>query len=158
VAQLYLTSKYARYYFKVLSSGNLEQRKLAGEAIVKIKAIFQLEKSIASLGRKKKEAVRKKRGRKLVEDYFQWCDDQWAIVQEKTPIYSALLYSRNQREALEAFLKDGRLPAHNNLSELQLRREVVGRKNWLFLGSEEGAQRNTTSSARDSSDQSFGQR
>ena len=44
-----------------------------------------------------------------------------------------------EREGLSRFLKDGRLPLHNNMSELPLRRQAVGRKNWLFVGSEDGA-------------------
>ncbi|MFZ6186202.1 IS66 family transposase, partial [Nannocystis pusilla] len=56
-----------------------------------------------------------------------------------TPLAKALGYARNQRSALQRFLSDGRLPLENNISERNLRREVIGRKNWLFLGSEEGA-------------------
>jgi hypothetical protein len=55
----------------------------------------------------------------------------------------ALGYARNQRAALRRFLDDGRLPLDNNISEQHLRREVLGRKNWLFLGSDEGARANT---------------
>jgi transposase len=53
-------------------------------------------------------------------------------------------YTRNQRVALRRFLDDGRLPLHNNISELNLRREVVGRKNWLFVGSDDGGEVNAT--------------
>jgi transposase len=55
----------------------------------------------------------------------------------------AIGYARNQREALRRFLDDGRLPLHNNASELQLRREVIGRRNWLFVGSDDAAEVNT---------------
>jgi len=41
------------------------------------------------------------------------------------------------------FLEDGGLPMHNNGAELNLRREVVGRRNWLFCGSDDGAEVNT---------------
>jgi len=64
-------------------------------------------------------------------------------VLDETPIASAIRYSRNQRTALERFLEDGRLPLHNNGSEIQLRRQVLGRRNWLFLGSEDAAEVNT---------------
>ena len=53
-------------------------------------------------------------------------------------------YALNQRTGLSRFLTDGRLPIHNNMSELNLRRQAVGRKNWLFVGSEDGALANTT--------------
>ena len=53
-------------------------------------------------------------------------------------------YARNQRVALRRFLDDGRLPIHNNWSERELRSEAVGRKNWLFVGSDEGGHANAT--------------
>ncbi len=54
------------------------------------------------------------------------------------------LYARNQREALCRFLSDGRLPIHNNWSENALRREALGRRNWLFVGNDEGGEVNAT--------------
>jgi transposase len=53
-------------------------------------------------------------------------------------------YARNQREGLTRFLEDGRLPIHNNWSELELRRQAVGRKNWLFVGSDDAGAVNAT--------------
>jgi transposase IS66 family protein/papain fold toxin 2 of polymorphic toxin system len=55
-----------------------------------------------------------------------------------------LRYARNQRVALRRFIDDGRLPAHNNITELNLRRQVFGRRNWLFVGTDDGALANTT--------------
>jgi hypothetical protein len=52
-------------------------------------------------------------------------------------------YAHNQRFALQRFLDDGRLPVHNNISGLNLRRQVVGRRNRLFVGSDDGAVTNT---------------
>ena len=43
---------------------------------------------------------------------------------------------------MQRFVEDGRLPIHNNISELNLRRQAIGRKNWLFVGSEDGANAN----------------
>ena len=62
---------------------------------------------------------------------------------DESPMAQAIRYARNQREALRRFLEDGRLPLHNNISEVNLRRQVVGRKNWLFVGSDDGADVNT---------------
>lgn len=53
-------------------------------------------------------------------------------------------YALNQRKGLERFLEDGRIPIHNNFSERELRREALGRKNWLFVGSDEGGKVNAT--------------
>jgi transposase len=48
------------------------------------------------------------------------------------------------RRSRTAVIEDGRLPIHNNMSELALRREAVGRKNWLFVGSDDGGAVNAT--------------
>jgi transposase len=63
---------------------------------------------------------------------------------DETPIAKAVGYARNQRDALMRFLEDGRLPIHNNFSERQLRREAIGRRNWLFLGTDEAGEVNAT--------------
>ncbi|HEY6555685.1 MAG TPA: transposase [Polyangiaceae bacterium] len=56
---------------------------------------------------------------------------------------TAIGYAPNQQKALERFLDDGRLPMSNNISERALPRQAVGRKNWIFVGSEDGALANT---------------
>jgi transposase len=73
----------------------------------------------------------------LVDEVMQTDDD-------KSPLRLALNYLRNHREPLTQCLNDGRLRLDNNLSELALRRQVIGRKNWLFRGSDDGAHWNTT--------------
>jgi transposase len=80
----------------------------------------------------------------VVQKFFDWCELQRNEVLDESPVAVAIRYALNQRAGLSRFLDDGRLPAHNNLSELHLRREVLGRRAWLFLGSEDGALANTT--------------
>jgi len=63
---------------------------------------------------------------------------------DETPLAKGLRYALNQRSALEQCLDDGRLPIHNNHSEQALRREAVGRKNWLFIGSDDAGEVNAT--------------
>jgi len=127
-----------RYYFKALTS----DPELARHAMGMINALFRIERSIANSPRKKRKSERHKRSAPIVEQYFGWCDAQVGQVLEDTPIAKAIGYSRNQRQALKRFLDDGRLPLHNNASELALRRQAIGRKNWLFVGSEDGAEAN----------------
>ncbi len=128
-----------RYFFKTLGS----EPELAKHALGLIKALFKIEKSLATEPRKKRETVRAKQSRPIVDAFFAWCEQQAATALEGTPLAAALTYARNQRKALERFLGDGRLPIHNNISEAALRREAVGRKNWIFVGSDDGAHANT---------------
>jgi transposase len=59
----------------------------------------------------------------------------------KSTLYKAVTYARNQWEALRRYTEDGRLTIDNNASERTLRHQAVGRKNWLFLGSESAGPR-----------------
>ena len=68
-------------------------------------------------------------------------DAESLVVLPKAPIADAIGYARNQWGALTRFLDDARLKLDNNTAERQLRRVAVGRKNWLFAGSDEGAER-----------------
>ena len=53
---------------------------------------------------------------------------------------TVLISAAFEQNVSVVFIDDGNIPAHNNLSELLIRQPVVGRKNWLFAGSEGGAQ------------------
>jgi hypothetical protein len=77
----------------------------------------------------------------VLEAFKAWIDAESLVVLPKTPIADAFGYVRNQWDALTRFLDDARLKLDNNTAERELRRVAVGRKNWLFAGSDEGAER-----------------
>lgn len=128
-----------RYFCKALGSDPAR----AQHALSLIRALYKVERAIQDEPRKKREQVRRAKSAPIVGGFFDWCDEQAKVALDGTPIAAALTYAKNQRVALRRFLEDGRLPLDNNISERALRREVVGRKNWLFLGSDEGARVNT---------------
>ena len=97
---------------------------------------------MASTPAKKRREIRQARAAPLVQAFFDWCDQEAGRVLDESPMAQGIGYARNQRVALRRFLDDGRLPMHNNISEMNLRREVVGRKNWLFVGSDDGGEIN----------------
>ncbi len=129
-----------RYFFKALES----DPERAKTALVWIGALFKIERALAEAPRKKKEAVRGEKSAPIVDNFFAWCERERDLVLDESPISTAIGYAINQQASLRRFLADGRLPLHNNISELQLRHEAVGRKNWLFVGSEDGAKANAT--------------
>ena len=112
-------------------------------ALGTIRKLFKIEEKLANATRRRRESVRRKLSAPVVDVFFDWCAKQDEVALDGSPIAAALTYALNQEDALRRFLKDGRLPLHNNISERALRREAVGRKNWLFLGSDEGARANT---------------
>jgi transposase len=129
-----------RYFFKAMGS-DPERAKVA---LGFIGSLFRIERALADAPRRKKEKMREKRSRHIVDAFFSWCDAEAPSVLDDTPIAAGIRYARNQRVGLAKFIEDGRLPIHNNMSELALRREAVGRKNWLFVGSDDGGAVNAT--------------
>ena len=120
-----------RYFFKTMSSDPDKAR----VALSLINGLFRIERRIADLPRKKREAIRHARSRPIVERFFSWCEAERDVVLDDTPISKGINYALNQRKGLCRFLSDGRLPIHNNMSELQLRRQAVGRNyaEWTIM-------------------------
>lgn len=129
-----------RYVFKSLETDGVRAR----YALSLIQALFKLEREYGSEPSAEKLRRRKLEAKPIVDAFFAWCDEESLKVLDETPISKAIQYARNQREALRQFLTDGNLPIHNNHSENALRREALGRKNWLFLGSDDGGEVNAT--------------
>src|SRR5713101_2449504 len=84
-----------------------------------IGALFQIERTIATVPRAQREAVRQEQARPIVDRFFAWCDGVVDYALDDTPLAKAIGYARNQRDALRRFLDDGRLPMHNNAGELR---------------------------------------
>jgi transposase len=128
-----------RYFFKSIDS----EPQRARRALEQIGKLFALERALDKSPPEQKHATRQREARPILDEFEAWCDVEAARALDQTPISRALGYVRNQRVALRRFLDDGRLPIHNNWSERELRREAVGRKNWLFLGSDDGGEANS---------------
>jgi transposase len=129
-----------RYFFKALESDPERAR----QALALIQGLFRIERARASGPPELRLKARQNESKPIVDALFRWCDEQAPRVLDETPIQKAIGYASNQREALCRFLGDARLPLHNNASERELRREALGRKNWLFVGNDEGGEVNAT--------------
>jgi len=127
-----------RYFYKAISSDR--QRALIGVGFAN--KLFEIERDIAKLPPDKRLLIRQERAGPIVDALREWRDEMLARadVHDGTPLRRALNYLRNHWTALTRFLQDGKIPIHNNRSELELRRLVVGRANWLFVGSDESAE------------------
>jgi transposase len=82
--------------------------------------------------------------RPILDELRAWVDRQAAITPPKTPLGRALGYIDRQWKRLVLFLDDGNIEATNNRRERELRRLVLGRKNWLFTWLDDGAGRTAT--------------
>jgi transposase len=129
-----------RYFFKALGTDPERAR----HALGLIKLLFEIERQAKKSSPAERLVARQAFSKPILETFFTWCDRESLHVLDESPIAKAIQYARNQREELCQFLNDGRIPCHNNLSESELRREAVGRKNWIFLGSDDGGETNAT--------------
>jgi transposase len=129
-----------RYFFKALASDPERAR----YALTLFGGLFRIERAMATAPPEYRKAVRLKESKPLLDALFAWCEAESCDVLDETPIAKAIGYARNQRAALSRFLEDGHLPIHNNFSERELRREAVGRRNWLFVGNDDAGEVNAT--------------
>jgi transposase len=115
--------------------------KIAREGLWRIHKLFELDAGWKDEPPEKRKALRDRHLRPLLDDFFAWAEAEYAKVKDTRGLLrSALGYVVRQQGPLRRFLDDGRLKMDNNVSERELRRIAVGRKAWLFVGSDDHAQ------------------
>ncbi len=129
-----------RRFFEALST----DKERAKAALGFIARLYQVDRETLDMPVDERKSQRAARAGPVLQSFMNWVDHQALEVLPESPIGKAVAYARNQRIALARFLEDGRLRLDNNKSERELRREAVGRKNWLFVGSDDGAKWNAT--------------
>jgi transposase len=121
----------------------LDDRRRCTEMLALIGRLYDVEREAkeAELKPDNRLALRQERSIPILDD-IQPRLESWSIeLLPKNPVAQAVQYARNQWKALNRFLEDGRLPLDNNISERMLRMAAVGRKNYLFFGSDAGGHR-----------------
>ncbi|MBX3249670.1 MAG: IS66 family transposase [Myxococcales bacterium] len=116
-----------------------ERSEIAREGLYRIRRIYKLDESLASMSARQRQAARDALVRPHVEEFFAWCEKLRPEFTERGLLATAFGYAINQKGALCRFLDDGRLQLDNNRSERALRNIAIGRKNWLFAGSDDHA-------------------
>lgn len=112
------------------------------EALLRIQTMFKLEQEWADLPPKQRHDRRQRITRPMLDEFFAWAGGVFDRVKgERGPVATAFGYAIRQRVPLLRFLEDGRLKPDNNAAERALRGSIaVGRKAWLFFGSDDHAQ------------------
>jgi transposase len=106
-----------------------------------IQRLYQVERDAAALSVDARQALRREQSLPILAQIAIERDALASTVLPKSPLGDAVRYLTNQWAALQRYVEDGRLAIDNNPAENQLRGIAVGRKNWLFAGSLEGARR-----------------
>ena len=114
---------------------------LAAEAVRRIDAIFAIEAEITGRSPEERQAQRQSRIAPLVADFEAWMRNQRARLSRHADVARAMDYMLKRWTAFTGFLTDGRICLTNNAAERALRGIAVGRKNWLFAGSDRGGER-----------------
>jgi len=114
---------------------------IAIEIVRRIDALFEIERSIKGKSAEERLAVRQISSRPLAEDLHVYMRAQLARLARGHDLAKAINYILKRWAGFTRFLKDGRVCLSNNAAERGLRGIALGRKSWLFCGSDRGGQR-----------------
>jgi transposase len=129
---------HARRYF--WEAAAVAKEPVAREALYRLRRIFEMDARWKAEPPSKRKTLRDTFLAPELEAFFDFVRAEWEKVKgQRGLLRSALGYAKNHEAALKRFLEDGRLKLDNNASERALRRIAVGRKNWLFVGSDDHA-------------------
>ena len=108
-------------------------------AINHIRKLYRIESDIKDLGATEKQKERQQKARPLLGQFKVWLDKSVNQVPPKSAIGKAIAYSLGQWEKLERYIESGHLQIDNNRAERAIKPFVIGRKNWLFANTANGA-------------------
>jgi transposase len=114
---------------------------LEGVRIIARLFVVERESTLAGDTAERRRARRCEYSRPVVDELETWKAVHRAVTPPKTPLGQALRYLHRQWPRLLLFLDDGNIELTNNRRERELRRLVLGRRNWLFTWLDEGAER-----------------
>jgi transposase len=108
-----------------------------------IAKLFAVERAstIAGDSAEQRRARRGEHSRPVLDGLRAWIDQQRAVIPPRTPLGRGLGYLHRQWDRLLLFLEDGNIELTNNRRERELRRLVLGRRNWLFTWLDLGGER-----------------
>ena len=110
------------------------------KCLVMIAGLYNIEKRVKNDSADERLKVRRKESRPKLAKILLWLRKNKTAFLPQSPINKAIAHALKIRRSLTRYTKDGRLPIDNNLAENGIRPIALGRKNWLFLGSEDGGE------------------
>jgi transposase len=114
---------------------------LALEAVRRIDRLFEIERDINGRSAEERRSVRQELSEPLIADLEAWMRTERAKLSRGNDVAKAFDYMLKRWPAFARFLEDGRVCLSNNAAERALRGIALGRKSWLFAGSDRGGQR-----------------
>lgn len=129
---------HARRYFKEAEDNDKER---SSYALRIFQEVYEIERQIKDLTIEERRDIRMASIHPKLDEFKSWMTEQYRQVTPKSPIGKALEYSMKRWKELTMFTTDGQLEIDNNKIENEIRPIALGRKNYLFAGSHESAQR-----------------
>jgi hypothetical protein len=123
-----------RKFDEATSSRPLE----ATEILARIAMLYKIESECTGMKPDERARERQKHAKPVIDGIFARLEELKPAVTPSEPLMTAITYALNQREALYRYTENGWLKPDNNTSENKLRCLALGRKNWMFAGSERG--------------------
>jgi len=114
---------------------------VAQEALRRIGELYAVEADIRGTQPAERRQVRNERSRPLLESLKRWLEETLLKLSRKSDTALAVRYALGRWEALLRYVDDGRIEIDNNAAERALRAVALGRKNYLFAGSDRGGER-----------------
>jgi transposase len=114
---------------------------IAAQALERIGALYAIESEIRGRPAQERQAIREARAGPLLEALRQWLRESLARISKKSELAGAIGYVLTRWKALTRYRDDGRIEIDNNAAERALRAVALGRKNYLFCGSDAGGER-----------------
>jgi transposase len=114
---------------------------VAQEALRRIGELYAIEGEIRGRQPEERRRVRNERSRPLLESLKQWLEETLVKLSKKSDTAQAVRYALGRWEALLRYVDDGHIEIDNNAAERSLRTVALGRKNYLFAGSDAGGER-----------------
>ena len=126
-----------RYFFEAQESDSIRSAQMLGM----IQQLYAIEKAAKLMTAALRKDLRLSAAQPILERIKLWLDHAGSsgTVLPRSPMGQAITYALNQWPALCIYISDGRLSIDNNAAERSLRRVAVGRKNWLWAGTDEAA-------------------
>jgi transposase len=114
---------------------------LATEALERIGTLYAIEREIRGRPPDQRQQVRNARAKPLLDSLRQWFEESLSKLSRKSDTTAAIRYALSRWEALVRYADDGHIEIDNNAAERTLRAVALGRKNYLFAGSDTGGER-----------------
>jgi transposase len=114
---------------------------IAGEALQRIGQLFDIERAAMGWAPEQRRLLRQSAARPIMGDLAAFLDGSLTQISGRSELAKAIRYARSRWTALTRYLDDGTLEISNNAAERAIRPLALGRKNYLFAGSDAGGER-----------------